>query len=305
MMTLCSFYTGREYQMSTKRIAVLLIAAIMFGLSACNLQVATPVQGDMVATAVAQTMNAQTNVANLVAGTLAAMVTDTPIFTSTPSITPLPTLTPTLTASLTPAVPTVSVSGNTNCRTGPGSVYDLVGVLLVGKTAQVVGRDAYGQYWIINNPNIPGGTCWLWGQYATVTGDTSALPVIAAPPTPTPVPSFTFSYKSFGTGPGYECFMFTVKNTGALTWESFTITFTNSAHGTTATASSDEFTGYDQWCTNPSSQSDLMAGEAGTASVQTFLAYNPAGETFDVTLKLCSDNGLAGICVSKTISFSP
>src|SRR5512132_2711076 len=58
----------------------------------------------------------------------------TETLTSVPSPTATFTLTPTPTITLTPtsAVPTVSVSENTNCRTGPGVVYDLVGALLIG-----------------------------------------------------------------------------------------------------------------------------------------------------------------------------
>jgi hypothetical protein len=81
----------------------------------------------------------------------------------------------------------VTVSENTNCRTGPAVVFDLVGALLVGEQAVVVGKYTIGNYWIINNPN-GSGTCWLWGQYATVTGDTLGLPEYAPPPTPTPQP---------------------------------------------------------------------------------------------------------------------
>ncbi len=158
--------------------------AILLGLaliSACNLQVAGPPSGNAVASAIAQTMSEQTSIAYALAGTLTAIVPAVPTSTPIPSDT------------TTPSALMVSVSLATNCRTGPGNAYDMIGALPVGKSAEVVGKDAYGQYWIIKNPNNP-GTCWLWGKYATVTGDTSQLPVIAAPPTPTlppPMPTPT------------------------------------------------------------------------------------------------------------------
>jgi uncharacterized protein YgiM (DUF1202 family) len=279
--------------------------------SACNLPISPIVQGDMLATLFAQTMSAQTNVADIVAGTLGAMATDTPLFTLTPPFTLTPSLTPSLTLTpsptLTPtsAVVTVRVSVDTNCRTGPGKVYDMSGSLLVGQTAEVVGRAADNQYWVIRDPKDPTNICWLWGYYATLAGNTAALPVITPPPTPAPAPSFTFEYNSWGLGPGYQCFKFDVKNTGAVTWESYTLTLHNSVHGTTATSSSNEFINYDNWCISTGSQMDLTPGETGTASVKTFLAYNPAGETFEATLTLCSENALGGACKSKTINFSP
>jgi hypothetical protein len=49
--------------------------------------------------------------------------------------------------------------------------------------AVVVGRHSPSGYWIVNMPN--GGTCWLWGQYATVSGNVASLPEYSQPPTPT------------------------------------------------------------------------------------------------------------------------
>lgn len=95
------------------------------------------------------------------------------------------TFTPTITLTATPSVPMVSVSVNTNCRTGPGMVYELIGGLFVGEKAVVVGKYSSGNYWIINNPD-QAGTCWLWGEYATVIGSTAGLPEFTPPPTPTP-----------------------------------------------------------------------------------------------------------------------
>jgi hypothetical protein len=86
----------------------------------------------------------------------------------------------------------VSVSQATNCRTGPGQPYDQVSGLNPGETAEVVGKYTPANYWIIL---WPGGTCWLWGQYATITGDPSGLPEFTPPPTPTPAftPTKTFT----------------------------------------------------------------------------------------------------------------
>ncbi len=107
----------------------------------------------------------------------------------------LPTSTPTL------CLPQVSVTTNTNCRSGPGQAYDYLGALLVGEQAQIVGQSSVPNYWIIDNPDNPGEHCWLWGQYDEVTCDPSSLPFMTPPPTPTqqatatytPVPTYTIS----------------------------------------------------------------------------------------------------------------
>ncbi len=94
---------------------------------------------------------------------------------------------PPATVNATPSsnITTVTVSSATNCRTGPGQEYANIYGLPLGQIAEVVGKNTATNYWIIKIPN-GNGTCWLWGQYATVTGDTSALPTVAIPPTPTP-----------------------------------------------------------------------------------------------------------------------
>jgi hypothetical protein len=83
-----------------------------------------------------------------------------------------------------PSSPEVSVTSPTNCRTGPSTDYDLVFTMNPGATAQVVGKDTPDNYWIINKPT--GGTCWLWGQYAVLSGSTGSLPEYPPPPKPTP-----------------------------------------------------------------------------------------------------------------------
>ncbi|MCE7859335.1 MAG: hypothetical protein DYG86_06060 [Chloroflexi bacterium CFX2] len=108
-----------------------------------------------------------------------------PAFTATPQFTATPGPTS------TPSVPQITVSVNTNCRTGPGVVYDLIDSLLVGQTGEIVGKNSgVPNYWVIKRLN-GSGTCWLWGQYATVTGNTSNLPEYPVPPTPTPTKTAT------------------------------------------------------------------------------------------------------------------
>ena len=95
------------------------------------------------------------------------------------------TMTTTIIPTGTPSIPMVSVSLGTNCRTGPGIVYDYLTALLVGEKAEVVGKytSVTPNYWVIKKGSY---TCWLWGKYATVEGNISSLPEMVPPPSPTP-----------------------------------------------------------------------------------------------------------------------
>lgn len=158
---------------------------------------------DQANTSVAATLEALHGVETIVAMTLDAGETDdgaqeateaveppTPTPEEVPTETPPDAPTETESFTATPSVPMVSVSVNTNCRTGPGIIYDRVSALLVGQEAEVVARSGDGAYWVIRNPG-GSGTCWLWGFYATVEGPTAGLPVWDPPPTPTPEATIT------------------------------------------------------------------------------------------------------------------
>lgn len=109
------------------------------------------------------------------------------------SPTPLPATSTTVAEpkkSKTPDQAAVKVSLTTNCRTGPGVSYPKLSPLPAGKTVPLFGRDSSYSYWIIKDPGKTGKNCWLWGYYATTSGNTKNLQVFSAPgQTSTPVPT--------------------------------------------------------------------------------------------------------------------
>jgi len=267
-----------------KKIAAIFVSTLLTFVSACNLPHPVAVSGENPHPPTA-TVDVQTQVA----GTVAA---------STPAVTP------TITFTITPIAPMVSVSLQTNCRTGPGTAYDILGIMDVGQIAEVIGRSAAGDNWIIRLPSNPAIVCWLWGYYASVSGDTSGLTVYATPPTPTPATAFTFSYHFWGVGPGYQCLLFDVTNTGSVTWESYTLSLHDTTHGDTGSGSGNEFISYDNWCGPTVTLLDLTPGETGTASAIMHMVHDPHGDHFEATLTLCSQNGLTGNCLTKSITFN-
>lgn len=86
---------------------------------------------------------------------------------------------------------TVTVTTATNCRTGPGQSFNIVYGMPVGQVAKVVAKNSYSGYWIIEIPGQTGQTCWLWGQYAVINGDTSTLKEVVTPTSPAPTKTNT------------------------------------------------------------------------------------------------------------------
>ncbi|MBW8010279.1 MAG: hypothetical protein FVQ83_03415 [Chloroflexi bacterium] len=92
--------------------------------------------------------------------------TSTPTNTSTHTSTPTLTLTPTSTASptltSTPTLePSVIITNDTQCYSGPGPPYTLVGWLLNGTSVELVGKGEFRNWYIVNHPIISGVTCWV------------------------------------------------------------------------------------------------------------------------------------------------
>lgn len=232
------------------------------------------------------------------------IVTQSPIVTATllPSETPTATLSPTPVFTATPVVPQISVSVATNCRVGPGKVYDRVGALLVGQVSEVVGRSAASNYWYIRNPNQSGGFCWLWGEYATVTGNFAALPVFTPPPTPTPMPAFEAEYDGLESCSGWWVDIELI-NTGGISFESVALTVRDTDTDVVVTMNSDTFTNLNG-CSDSNSRDSLDPGESPNISSPTF-AYDPSDHDLRATITLCSREGLNGTCLTEVIEFEP
>jgi hypothetical protein len=261
----------------------------------------TPVNG----TAMFQTVQAQ------VIATLTAAASQTPaqpVTTSVPdatltaTLTPSPTFTFTPIVTVAPLIPTISVSVDTNCRSGPGKLYGFVGALLVGETTEVFGRDETGEFWYVRNPDQPGEYCWLYGKYATLNGNTLALPVLTPPPTPTPVPDFDVSFTKIDSCSGWYI-TFSVKNIGKVAFESVYVYLKDTDTTSEVSDAYDVFERRDG-CTTSNSLDNLDAGERGYTN-SGLLTADPTDHKIRATIKLCTREELKGMCVTKDLVFKP
>ncbi len=243
----------------------------------------------------------------------ATMVTSVPttvIVTASPSGVPTLLLSPAPGLTSTPVVSTgaaqVSVSVGTNCRSGPGVKYTRVGGLPAGQAAEVVGQYPAANYWIIKNPNRPGETCWLWGQFASVTGNVSTLPVVTPPVTPTPTAAFDVAYKGTIVNcatTGWWTNM-DLENTGGLTFKSMALTVQDTdGNNINRILTSDGFTN-NTGCSQATTQNTLAPGQTVTVSTPV-LGYDPTGHRLRATIDLCTNARQTGICVTQIVTLKP
>ena len=248
---------------------------------------------------------AQTIVARQTEAVLNNPPTSTFTFTpEAPTLTLEPTLSATPEFTATSETPMISVEVDTNCRVGPGAIFERVGILLVGETAEIVGREPKGEYWYIHNPDADEGTefCWVWGEYATVSGNT--LPLLYLSPPPPPSSSFAASFEKLQTcGPYWIDFKLTNKS-GTL-FKSVSIILTNSDTKpvTVASLQANGFTHNDA-CATPAKSETLVAGGTFTTSSAPF-GYNPSGHAINAKITLCTQIDQAGTCVTQELNLKP
>jgi hypothetical protein len=261
-----------------------------------------PADSKVIETAIAQTLSAATTrtaVAQIpidLANSQTAAVTFTPTFTATATLSPTPFYT------ATPLIPLINVSVDTNCRVGPGQVYDMVGALMVGETTEVYGRDPTAKYWYVQNPDRENEYCWLWGRYATLVGNLAAVPFYTPPPTPTPPPSFDLEYVGLQVCSGWWVDI-ELTNTSNVAFESLSISITDQGTDVDISLYAERFTAIDD-CVGSTTEDTLDLGDTLTVSTPAF-AYDPSGHKLRATVTLCSGRGQKGACITNTIKFSP
>ena len=302
----------------SNRVFLAMIALLIFALS-CAMPTITLQDSGAISTAAAGTVIAgftQTALLEVLSPTIQeptlTFTPETPTYTPTLTLTQMPTATEAITP--TPLVPQISVSVPTNCRNGPGKVYPRVGALLIDQTAQVYGRDPTGKYWLIRNPDASSGYCWVWGEYATLTGSTAFLPVYTPPPTPTPTftplptftptpsPDFEVAYTSLDTCVGWWVEL-SLKNTGSFPFKSLGITIHDVDTDVVLANFTDAFTDING-CLSSNSRDTLGVGKTYVVSAPAF-NYDPSGHKLRATVIMCSDTGQSGTCVTKTLNFKP
>jgi len=108
-----------------------------------------------------------------------------PAATSTPPASP--PASPTATATPQPQKPRVVADTEVNLRGGPGTNYPIVGKMIPGKEAEIIFRNANGDWWRIAWEGS--GQAWVAGLVVRVLGPIDTVAV--APDIPTPPPTRT------------------------------------------------------------------------------------------------------------------
>lgn len=243
--------------------------------------------------------------------TPSATATQVSIMTATPkpptALPATPTATPTEIVTPTPEVVLISATINTNCRSGPGPQYKLVGYLVKGQQSEVLARNQSGSWWYIRNPSHPDRDCWVWAQTTNVSGDNSKIPFYSSLAVQTPVSTSGLAFKIESVNltfcGGMPAAVFGVENSGSVRFESASLTLEDLTSGVTllqSSASNSPFRTAIRGC--PIGESSLASGGSrfigGPLAQAARHAHNGR-----VTIQLCTQDGLGGECVQRNAEF--
>ena len=284
-----------------------IICAIVVTLTACNLF--SPSTASTPSPQVVTPANSPTG-SSVVVQTPTSTVTTTSLYTTPiPTVTDTPMITVTLSATGTLAtVSTLSPSQlranvDTNCRSGPGPEYDVLGYLLAGEVAEVVGKNAQGSWWNIQKPNKPGEYCWVWGKAIEFQGSSTGVQVVAAPPTPTSQTTVNF-YASFNglVDCGTNMWaVFNVSNTGAVRFNSVEAEIVDTDNGKTLRALTELEPPFRK---KPCGDFLAFLDVQSTALIAVRLSKVNPDHLARASIRLCSGEHISGKCVQRGVKFT-
>ncbi len=150
---------------------VALLCAAAF-LAACNIGVQAPrPQTDQNAI---ETMVEQTLQAAAITPFASPVPPPSSTGASPAGVTPSASPSPTATSTKSGDKPMLEITGNSNCRSGPGASFKNVTGFTPGAKLEIVGKNTENNYWQVKLPNSQ-DTCWVWGQYTTTSGNIESV----------------------------------------------------------------------------------------------------------------------------------
>lgn len=219
--------------------------------------------------------------------------------TETPTVTATETRVPTPTDTATPVPPMAEVNRESNCRVGPGGIYQLVATYQAGQKLEVVAKDLGGGYWFVKNPEKPEEQCYLLGQNITITGDTAALPKFTPRPSPTASPYFTLSFRKFDTCKGEDYALFVVENAGSVPFRSVYVKVTDQKVNRSVEQALNAFD-LRVGCVLAKNIAPLEVGGTGYVASPPF-KWSVAGHKLQAVIMACTEQNLKGTCVTQSI----
>ncbi len=263
----------------------------------------------------------QEDLQTLVAGTLTAAAVEmgqtmTAGVTITATLAPTMTETATLPPTETPTreVVSVTLSGNTNCRKGASTYFPVITTIPAGSVVEVLARNPANDYFFVRAGESETGGCWIWKEFASLTGNPDSLAIYTPVPTPlptatnTPPPGANFNVQFAGLtgcGTGFAA-NFNITNTGNNTLQSVRIRNYVSGISDPFVHTSNAFA---QWSGGAkyATLSEIARGSSMIVSTcqPGGFTSSPSGKDITAEVTVCLSDDLKGACSTKSFVYRP
>jgi hypothetical protein len=214
-----------------------------------------------------------------------------------------------LQATFEAITPQLVAPSGANCRLGPNAGFRREAEIASGGVFDIMARNSDGDWWQVKHPDEADSTCWVfWASDLSFMGDVFSLPLIAGPslPTntaaPTRAPGFSLRYDINNTCSGVSYAMIIIRNTGPETYESAVVRLWDVASSTEirSSAGNSEFLTSVTSC--PKGNSNLGPGQSAYMTIS--LGGTRSGDLLRVSVRLCTENGFGGNCISGNTQFT-
>jgi len=176
-----------------------------------------------------------------------------------------------------------------------------VGILLVGQTTEIIGRDAFNQYWYVRNLEVGPPYCWMSGEYAIISGNPFAV-LVQSVPGEVGV-DFEAEYRGQGKCSGEFWSVIHVKNLSRGTFKSINVVASDKDTGEVRSYNGNEFSSRDG-CAEWRGTSTIAAESAALISGPVF-PYSLDTHSMSVSITLCTEINLTGLCKTEIITYVP
>lgn len=299
--------------MKLQRVGLVICCVLVLGVSACQ---GIPTQVEPIP---------ETDLKTLVAGTLTA-VADSVGQTQTAAVPPTETATPTETvppptetvapptATATRELVTVTLTGNTNCRRGASTSFPVITTFSSGSVVEVIAINPAADYYFVRAAAAETGGCWIWKEFATLSGSVNALAVYTPVPTPLPTATntpppravYTISFAGLTRCDTGWAANYSITNTGSLSLNSIRIK--SLLEGVTApfVHTSNSFTQYSAG----SKYATLAEVTKGVTVIVSAcqpgqFTSDPTGKIVKSEVTICPADDLKGTCSTTNLEYIP
>ncbi len=205
--------------------------------------------------------------------------------------------------------PQLVAPNGANCRVGPNVAFRRAAEIASAGIVDVLARSSDGEWWQVVTPGQEDSTCWVfWTNDLTFVGDVFSLPLVQGPQLPTSTaaptrpPGISLRYAINNNCDGIRYAIIGIRNTGPEIYRSAVVRLFDVASSSQINTSdgNNEFLSTSTSC--PKGKPSLSPGQSAFLAIS--LSGTNSGDLLRASVRVCTEKGLRGNCISSNTQFT-